>query len=123
MFANLVSMTLKKLGLMLKLKDWKMRKMKIFISGPITGIENFNREAFDRAETMLTEQGHAVMNPIKLHPANPNSFSASDYLHICRAMIDCCDTIYFLKGYDRSFGALVEKGYASAQDKQMLFED
>jgi hypothetical protein len=123
MFANLVSMTLKKHGLMLKSKDWKMRKMKIFISGPITGIINFNRDAFDRAETMLTEQGHAVMNPIKLHPANPNSFDAREYLHICRAMIDVCDAVYFLEGWERSDGARIEMWHAFEQDKQMLFEE
>ena len=37
--------------------------MKLHISGPMTGIENFNRLAFNRVAGVLTDMGHAVFNP------------------------------------------------------------
>ena len=37
--------------------------MRIYISGPMTGIPNFNRSAFKEAEIVLTAMGHEVFNP------------------------------------------------------------
>ena len=37
--------------------------MKVFISGPMKGYPNFNKEAFDQAEKDLVQQGYTVFNP------------------------------------------------------------
>ena len=37
--------------------------MKVFISGPMKGYPNFNKEAFDQAEKELIQQGYTVFNP------------------------------------------------------------
>lgn len=35
----------------------------VYISGPMTGIKNLNREAFEKAERLLRESGHFPINP------------------------------------------------------------
>ncbi len=37
--------------------------MRIYLAGPMTGLPDLNRPAFDAAERRLTEQGHFVINP------------------------------------------------------------
>ena len=40
--------------------------MRVYISGPMTGVPDLNRPAFDAAEKRLTAQGHFVINPAEL---------------------------------------------------------
>ena len=87
--------------------------MKVFISGPIRGMPDYNVPAFMAAEKMLTDQGCAVMNPVKLHPANPDAFSHEDYMHICqRRCWTCATPIYLLPGWMDSKGAVEEAKHA-----------
>jgi len=95
---------------------------KVFISGAIKNQPDFNRAAFYRAEMMLTKQGHAVMNPVKLHPEDPSLFDPSEYIHVCLAMIDICDMVYFLDGWEKSVGSRQEFQYAMEKHKQFDFE-
>lgn len=37
--------------------------MKVFISGPMKGYPNFNKEAFDQAEKELVQQGYEEVAP------------------------------------------------------------
>lgn len=89
--------------------------MKIFISGPIRGKQDYNRPAFFEAERTLEQMGHAVWNPIKLHPRRPDDFTALDYLHICYAMIDRSDMVVQLDGWRHSEGAMLEASYAESK--------
>ena len=89
--------------------------MKVFLSGPITGKENYNRQTFYEAERFLESCGHTVWNPIKLHPRRPDDFTALDYLHICFAMIDRSDMVVQLDGWRHSEGACLEASYAESK--------
>lgn len=40
--------------------------MRIYVSGPMTGVPDHNRPAFDAAAKRLREQGHFVINPVEL---------------------------------------------------------
>lgn len=42
------------------------RRLKIYISGPITGIEDLNRGSFAKYEKKFVELGYDVVNPFKL---------------------------------------------------------
>lgn len=98
--------------------------MKIFISGPITGKNNYNRSAFATAEGMLSDQGHTVLNPSNHTPiVDPESITHAAYLNICKAMIDCCDAIYMLNGWQDSKGANIERDYAMLYDKKILYQE
>ena len=44
--------------------------MKIYISGAITGIDDY-MERFAKAEKKLTEQGYSVVNPAKVNAQLP----------------------------------------------------
>ncbi len=92
--------------------------MKIFISGKMSGEPNYNRAKFNQVAKTLTEQGHHVMNPAIL----PDGFEHNEYLHICKAMIDCCDAVYMLKGWELSLGANLEYIYAAHNEKKTMYE-
>ncbi|ENT9927962.1 DUF4406 domain-containing protein [Escherichia coli] len=72
-------------------------RVRIYIAGPMTGYENFNREAFHRAEEELKREGHTVLNPAVL----PDGLTQLQYMDICMAMIRCVDAIYMLNGWQR----------------------
>jgi len=92
--------------------------MRIFISGKMTGEPNYNREKFHQAQKMLTDQGHAVMNPAIL----PDGFDYEDYMRICDVMLKCCDAIYCLKGWDKSTGATYERQEAMDNNMTIMEE-
>lgn len=49
--------------------------MKIYIAGPMTGYENFNRDAFNKEADRLSRHGHSVLNPATL----PNGLTQREY--------------------------------------------
>lgn len=95
--------------------------MIVFISGKMTGLPDYNREAFERAEEILSGMGHTVLNPANHTPLfNPEAIPHAGYISICKAMIDQCDTIYQLRGWEDSPGAKLEFQYAIHHGKQIL---
>ena len=54
--------------------------MKIYISGPITGVDDY-RKIFGEAEKALIKDGHVVLNPAIL----PDGFSQMDIMMRTRA--------------------------------------
>ena len=88
--------------------------MKIYISGPITGMDNGNKEAFDGMEHKLRDRGHDVVNPHSLphnHGKTWNEYMREDL----KAMLDCQGAV-FLPGWNNSRGARVEYDLALALD-------
>ncbi len=83
-------------------------RVRVYIAGPMTGYENFNREAFHKAEEELKREGHTVLNPAVL----PDGLTQPHYMDICMAMIRCVDAIYMLNGWQRSAGAKAELALA-----------
>ena len=92
--------------------------MKIYIAGPITGVENY-KEPFDKAESLLQEQGHTTMNPAILPPG----FEHHEYMKICFSMVDVCDGIVLLPGWERSKGAEMEYHRATEKKKIIGFHE
>ena len=93
----------------------------IYIAGPMTGIEDFNRAVFEEADDRLSAQGHSVFNPARIAPKmHIDSVPYSGYLKIALAMLDCCDAIYMLDGWTNSRGAIIEHAYAVATNKHIM---
>lgn len=92
--------------------------MKIYIAGKITGLENY-KELFSKAANKLKDKGYSVMNPAVLEGGK---FTQDDYMHVCYAMIDVCNSVYFLNNWKDSKGANLEHKYAKEKNKIIIYE-
>ena len=95
--------------------------MKIYISGAISGTDDY-MERFAKAEKELTEQGYSVVNPAKVNAQLPEDTIYEEYMKMSILMLDMCDSVYMLKGWEKSCGANREYGYAIAEDKTIFIE-
>ena len=95
--------------------------MKIYISGAITGTDDY-MERFAKAEKELTEKGYSVINPAKVNAQLPEETSYEEYRKMSFCMLDMCDGIYMLKGWKKSGGANRELGYAMAKNMIIMYE-
>lgn len=92
--------------------------MRIYIAGPIASRKDTYKQDFAEAERRLRHLGHITLNPAWL----PEGLDGNAYMPICTGMIDACDAIYLLNGWEQSKGACIEKRYAEYQGKTILFE-
>ena len=95
--------------------------MKIYLSGPITGVANY-RENFRRAKEALTRDGYTqIINPAELCEVLPESIASwEDYLEICLDLLDKAEAVVLLPGWDMSRGVRREIRYAIAKDKLIM---
>ena len=98
--------------------------MKIYISGAITSNPNY-KEDFERAEDYLQREypKAEIINPALVNSFLPKSTTHEQYMRMSFCMLDMCDSVYFISGYENSKGACMECGYALAKDKIILFEN
>ena len=96
--------------------------MKVYIAGKITGVEReITLKKFENARAKLTREGHSVLVPTVLPVLE--ELTQADYLHICFAMIDVCDAVYFLRDWNQSSGAMQELAYAKKHNKKIIFKE
>ncbi len=95
--------------------------MKIYISGPITGVDGY-MEKFNEAEEALLAAGHEVVNPARVNAALPKNTTHDEYMVMSFCMLDMCDTVFFLSGWQKSKGANMELGYATRKGHTIVFE-
>lgn len=79
---------------------------KVFISGPMSGIEDWNKPAFMEAEEKLKAAGFSVFNPAWLMV--DEAWSNHDLMAIDLAALGRCNYIYQLEGWENSKGARAE---------------
>lgn len=94
---------------------------RVYISGPITGIEDYMKN-FDKAEKELKSVGYSVVNPAKVLSQMPEDTEYKEYKDMSMMMLSMCDGIYMLKGWEKSTGANREYGYALATDISIMRE-
>lgn len=87
----------------------------IFISGKITGDENY-REKFGQAAALLEGKGYIPLSPAIL----PEGFSYEAYMRMCAAMLAECDGVLFLPDWIESKGAREEFINAHTNGKMLL---
>lgn len=93
------------------------QESKVFISGPMTGYENFNRAEFARIEAMIRKEiGCEVFNPGNL----PDGYDYEWYMDRCAEDIRKCNVILFHGNWQKSPGALREYILASRLGKNMI---
>ena len=93
--------------------------MRIYISGKITGLADFEQR-FAEAERELRNQGHEVVNPVNL-PHNHDKTWHSYMKEDLKAMLDC-DGIYMLNNWMQSTGAVIERAIASELNFEIIHQ-
>lgn len=92
--------------------------MRIYISGAITGTEDF-RERFLRAEKELIAAGHDTVNPARMNDIMPKNATHGEYMRMSFELLDLCDAIYMLDGWENSKG--LTKNTVSPKEKALKF--
>ena len=95
--------------------------MKIYISGAISNTDDY-MERFAKAEKELTERGYSVINPAKVNAQLPKDTTHEEYMKVSLCMLDMCDSIYMLKGWEHSLGANKEFLHAVKTKKIIMYE-
>ena len=97
-----------------------MKRLRIYISGPMTGNDNYLNEFLQATQT-IRSAGHIPVNPAALETVFPDA-DREEYLKFDLALLAECDAVYFLPGWRESRGANREYGYALGLDKIILKE-
>jgi len=94
--------------------------MKIYLSGAITGTNDY-KARFDIYEKMLHEAypDAKILNPVKMGEALPE-LSHDEYMIISFAMMEVCDYMYQIPGWEKSRGCNQERGYAFGKHIRVL---
>jgi hypothetical protein len=79
---------------------------RIYISGPMTGIEDFNFPAFNAEAKRLKSLGYQVVNPVDVNP-DPDTPWHECMRNDLRELLTC-DTLALLPGWTDSKGAHLE---------------
>ena len=89
---------------------------KIYIAGPMTGLPDCNRPSFNAAAKILSQNGEIVLNPAIL----PDGMKHHEYMTICLAMVEVCDMVMLLPGWEKSVGAQMEQKRARELGKEVI---
>lgn len=110
---------------------------KMYISAPMTGKKDFNRETFNQGCLMATELGFVPICPLSMDAFNSEnvmramakmlnrSLEESVWIFcICRDIVEIakCQAILFMKGWEKSYGCGVEYLVARRLGIDLYFE-
>lgn len=103
-------------------RDFKPKRKKLYISGPISGLTRFEYvNNFNRAQTVLLRkyQNITVISPIRIKPL----FGIRKYW--CHIVADIfymlkCDAVAFMPNWKDSKGAKIEMVFTILTNKQII---
>lgn len=98
--------------------------MKIYISGKVTDNPD-HFEQFNKAYAHLVDRypGAQIFNPVDIMSVFPDGLTYEEIMDFCMYILDKCDTIYMLKGWEDSKGANREYGYALGTNMIIIYEE
>ncbi len=91
---------------------------KFYISGPMSGIENNNFDAFNDFEGKFDPEIEEFENPAK--PGHIEGYEWKDYLKLALRMMLECESVILLDGWQKSKGCLLELHVARSLDMRIL---
>ena len=77
-----------------------MKRLRICISGPMSGKENYLNDFLQATQT-IRSAGHIPVNPAALETVYPDA-EREEYLKLDLALLEKCDAVYFLPGWQES---------------------
>ena len=104
---------------------------KIYIAGPISGQPNFNIDAFDHWAEAWRDVNYEVFNPVHTEVSKRTQAGelsgqqayreclGADLDWICRE----ATAIFFMMGWQKSFGSLAEHATAVALGLEIFYEE
>lgn len=79
----------------------------IYLSGPMSGLPDYNRPAFDRAAKSLREKGYKVWSPAEAFDRSV-LMPRSHYMRVDIEALMKCTTVMMLPNWEQSKGARLE---------------
>lgn len=94
---------------------------RIYISGPVTGHEDYMTEfsRMERKVAALFNGSAVVINPAAVCAKLPEGVSWEECMKLCFVLVEMADGIYMMPDWQKSTGACIEYGYAKALGKQI----
>ncbi len=93
--------------------------MRIYLSGPMSGVPEHNFPAFNAYAAGLRGRGYTVVNPVEINPDATMSWEQCLRADI-KALCDC-DGIALMPGWERSKGAQLEQHVAHRLGLNILY--
>ena len=87
---------------------------KVYISGPMTGIDGFNHPVFNATAEYLESKGFLAINPAR----HPIGLEHCQYMEYAELDIKNCDIVVLLPGWHESKGATAEFDLAVKECKE-----
>lgn len=94
---------------------------RVYISGRIKGTDDYLKR-FEKAEEKIFDAGLIAVNPARVNAQLPECTSEEEYMRMSICMLDMCDAIYLLHGWEESTEASRDFGYAMARGMDVLKE-
>lgn len=100
------------------------KNKKIYISGPMTGYENHNSDAFYKTETYLRSRGFSLIeNPIHLQEFFGDDHDYNFYFKRALQRLLDSDAVYVFGDYNKSFGVKKEIEVALLVGMPVFYEE
>lgn len=93
-----------------------MKGKMVYISGPMTGIDDFNYPLFDQVETELQDLGAVVLNPAR----HPMGLNWDLYMQYAELDVKHSEIVCLLPGWFHSKGSNLEVHWAFKQKKDFF---
>ena len=105
-----------------------MDKLRIFLSGPMTGYENFNFDQFNFIENVLNQYGIEVVNPVHICKKYKKEHVLNDKTVFDKMVAEqqeaerTCNAIMLLHGWQNSKGVRLELKTAADLDFEFFLD-
>lgn len=83
------------------------RKKKIYLSGPITGMEEQAKQLFKYYQEKVESLGHEALNPFEFNHDHDKTWDS--YMEVCLKELENADVVLMLPGWRQSKGANIER--------------
>ena len=109
----------------------KQKPLRIYISGPMSGVEDYNYPQFFKWHVLLEDAGHEVENPVMNDIRKiKEGWTYDPEMHDKLVEEDCeivrsskVDAVFMMRGHKKSSGAGRERQAAVDSGKEVFFED